>query len=111
MRVARGGSGADAPPLAARHAYVLLLAHGHTSLPSSFLRAMRPVKGDGNCFYRAYMFAIFESVLLHPSAQLEAKTLIDKLRGFYDQMISPSGLGYQVQFNEYFQKVSWEIYV
>jgi len=65
-------------------------------------RAMRPVKGDGNCFYRAYMFAIFESVLLHPSAQLEAKTLIDKLRGFYDQMISPSGLGYQAEAIELF---------
>jgi hypothetical protein len=60
---------------------------------------MRKVKGDGNCFYRAYMFAIYESVLSKPD---EAKVLLERFKGFYTNMIAPDGLGYHADAIEMF---------
>ena len=60
---------------------------------------MRKVKGDGNCFYRAYMFAIYESVLAKPD---EAKAILQQFKAFYEKMIAPDGLGYQADAIEMF---------
>jgi hypothetical protein len=80
---------------------ICLCTRGCSSRRTTILcrSAMRKVKGDGNCFYRAYMFAIYESVLSKPD---EAKVLLERFKGFYTNMIAPDGLGYHADAIEMF---------
>eukprot|EP00960_Hanusia_phi_P017173 505456-Hanusia_phi.AAC.1 len=62
--------------------------------------AMRIVRGDGNCFYRAYMFAIYESTLGKAD---EARRVRETLEDYYRRMTEPDGpCGYQKDAIEMF---------
>lgn len=60
---------------------------------------MRCIRGDGNCFYRAMMFAIFEIAVSNSEYAKEFRKL---LSDFFDAMTKEGGLGYQADAVEMF---------
>ena len=74
-------------------------------------RAMRRIRGDGNCFYRAFLFSYLENLILKHSSS-ESKIAAEKEKDrFYQQILRSKAelvdLGYSEMAIESFHDVSY----
>jgi len=53
---------------------------------------LRRVRGDGNCFYRAYLFAMMERVIGDPAGAKAVKAILES---YLQKLTGEGGLGYQ----------------
>ena len=90
-------------------------AHLHGFVPgihylSSKYQFMRKVRGDGNCFYRAFLFAYLEGLLIENNNERVEKEIIRIKQLLNDSKIHLIELGYSIMAFEAFYDVSYIIF-